>query len=232
MYILFSGIEYKKPRPFPSASRTLQRKIRIDEAVSFRYHCPGGEKMMVRRSKHHEQQEQGFTALSEADCWNAREEDDTMIFFRETSIGTIGIEEKDGGITHVYLATDAVPREGEVRETPLLRKAFDQLELYLKGQLTAFSVPLTPEGTPFMKKVWQKLCEVPYGTTASYKDIAAAVGNVGAVRAVGMANHRNPIPIFIPCHRIIGSDGTLTGYRGGLEMKRTLLELEAQYGNS
>jgi methylated-DNA-[protein]-cysteine S-methyltransferase len=152
-----------------------------------------------------------------------------MIFFRKTSIGTIGIEERTGGITKVYLETDPAQRNGEQCETPLIRQAFEQLELYLNGRLTEFSLPLTPEGTTFMKRVWKKLCDVPYGQTASYKDIATAVGNPRTVRAVGMANHRNPIPIFIPCHRIIGSDGKLTGYRGGLEMKRTLLDLERNH---
>jgi methylated-DNA-[protein]-cysteine S-methyltransferase len=153
-----------------------------------------------------------------------------MIFFRETSVGRIGIEENDGGITHVYLESDAAPRDGEMRETPLIRKAFEQLERYLDGRLTEFSVPLSPEGTPFMKLVWEKLREVPFGKTASYKDIATAVGNTRAVRAVGMANNRNPIPILIPCHRIIGSDGKLIGYRGGMEMKRRLLDLERKHG--
>jgi methylated-DNA-[protein]-cysteine S-methyltransferase len=154
-----------------------------------------------------------------------------MICFRETSIGRIGIEENEGGITHVYLETDAVPWDEQEHETPLLRQAFEQLELFLNGRLTEFSLPLTPEGTTFMKNVWRKLCEVPYGRTASYKEIATAVGNPKAVRAVGMANNRNPIPIFIPCHRIIGSDGRLIGYRGGMEMKRTLLDLERKHGN-
>ena len=154
-----------------------------------------------------------------------------MICFRETSIGRISIEENDGGITHVYLETDAVPRDEIVHETPLLRQAFEQLELFLNGRLTEFSLPLSPEGTPFMKNVWRKLCEVPYGKTASYKEIATAVGNPKAARAVGMANNRNPIPIFIPCHRIIGSDGKLIGYRGGMEMKRTLLDLERKHEN-
>lgn len=155
-----------------------------------------------------------------------------MICFRKTSIGRVGIEEKMGGIAHLYLATDDVPREEEACETPLLRQAFEQLDLYLQGKLREFSVPLAPEGTPFMKEVWQKLREVPYGRTASYKDIATAVGNARAVRAVGMANNRNPIPIFIPCHRIIGSNGKLIGYRGGTEMKRTLLELERKHVSS
>ncbi len=85
---------------------------------------------------------------------------------------------------------------------------------------------MIPDGTVFMKNVWQKLCEVPYGTMANYKDIATAIENPKAVWAVGMVNNKNPIPIFIPCHRIIGSHGKLVGYRGGLDMKKKLLELE------
>ena len=153
-----------------------------------------------------------------------------MIFFRETSIGKIGIAEKDGCITHLYLPTDNVPRDIELCETPLLREAFEQLELYLNGQLKGFTLPLLPEGTTFMKSVWQKLLDVPYGQTASYKDIAIAVGNPRGARAVGLANNRNPIPIIIPCHRIIGSNGDLVGYGGGLDMKIKLLGLEGYRG--
>ncbi len=149
-----------------------------------------------------------------------------MLFFRETSIGRIGIEDTDDSIVSVYFETDDVPKDVELGETPLIREAFDQLESYLAGSLTEFSLPLRPEGTPFMKDVWRKLCEVPYGLTASYQDIAIAVGNPRAVRAVGQANNRNPIPIFIPCHRIIGKSGKLVGYGGGLALKKKLLELE------
>ncbi len=153
-----------------------------------------------------------------------------MIFFRETSIGKIGIAEKDGRITHLCLPTDKVPRDMELGETPLLKQAFAQLELYLSGQLKDFTLPLLPEGTTFMKSVWQKLLDVPYGQTASYKDIAIAVGNPKGARAVGLANNRNPIPIIIPCHRIIGSKGDLVGYGGGLGMKKRLLGLEGYRG--
>lgn len=154
-----------------------------------------------------------------------------MLFFRETSIGRIGIEEKDGFIVSVLFETGTVPKGCDRREAPLVREAFGQLELYLAGKLTEFSLPLRPEGTPFMKEVWRKLCDVPYGYTASYKDIATAVGNPKAVRAVGQANNRNPIPIFIPCHRIIGSNGKLVGYGGGLALKEKLLELEKRHGS-
>lgn len=149
-----------------------------------------------------------------------------MVHFQETCLGRIGIAEEGGSITNVFLGGDPVPQGIEEAETPLLREAFQQLDRYLTGELTEFSLALMPAGTPFMQRVWRELCRVPYGRTASYRDIATAVGNPRAVRAVGMANNRNPIPIFIPCHRIIGSNGELVGYRGGLEMKRRLLELE------
>ena len=153
-----------------------------------------------------------------------------MIFFRETSIGKIGIAEKDGYISHLYLPTDNVPEDMELCETPLITRAFEELGLYLSGKIREFTLALRPEGTAFMKSVWQKLLDVPYGQTASYKDIAVAVGNPKGTRAVGQANNRNPIPIFIPCHRIIGSNGDLVGYGGGLDMKKKLLGLEGYRG--
>ena len=109
----------------------------------------------------------------------------------------------------------------------MLSEARRQLLEYLAGRRTAFSLPLAPEGgTPFQRQVWRALEAIPFGETRTYGQIAAAVGSPKAVRAVGQANHRNPIPIFIPCHRVVGADGTLTGYAGGLELKRSLLELE------
>lgn len=153
-----------------------------------------------------------------------------MLCFRETAIGRIGIEEKDGFIVRLWLPSEnQAASQGE--ETPLLREAFAQLEAYLAGQRRTFELPLNPEGTPFMLSVWQALCAVPYGKTASYKAIAEAIGNPKACRAVGMANNRNPIALFIPCHRIIGSNGALVGYGGGLDMKQTLLELERRYAS-
>lgn len=101
-----------------------------------------------------------------------------------------------------------------------------QLREYFAGKRREFDVPLALEGTPFQRRVWQALLGVGYGRTATYADIARAIGQPKAVRAVGLANGRNPIPIIVPCHRIIGSDGTLTGYGGGLPIKRKLLELE------
>ncbi|MGD9720501.1 MAG: methylated-DNA--[protein]-cysteine S-methyltransferase [Pirellulales bacterium] len=101
-----------------------------------------------------------------------------------------------------------------------------QLDAYFAGKLAEFDVPLAMNGTPFEKRVWDALRRIAYGTTVSYRDIAQRIGQVTACRAVGLANGRNPIPIIVPCHRVIGADGSLTGYGGGLDTKRYLLELE------
>lgn len=111
--------------------------------------------------------------------------------------------------------------------SPLLQEACDQLNAYFAGRLHRFSLPLAPSGTPFQQQVWHALQHIPWGERRSYGDIAGAIGNPRAVRAVGAANGRNPIAIIIPCHRVIGADGRLTGYAGGLERKRWLLALEA-----
>jgi methylated-DNA-[protein]-cysteine S-methyltransferase len=103
-----------------------------------------------------------------------------------------------------------------------------QLAEYFGGDRTAFDVPLAAAGTPFQRAVWQGLREIPYGETASYGELARRIGRPSAVRAVGLANGRNPISVIVPCHRVIGADGTLTGYGGGIERKRLLLELEAR----
>ncbi len=146
--------------------------------------------------------------------------------FQPTEIGTIGIAESGGFITNLWFATDQIPPKVEIGETELLSEAFRQLEAYLAGELRGFSLPLAPAGTPFMRSIWKQLSLIPYGSTATYKGIATLAGNPRAVRAVGMASNRNPLPLFIACHRVIGSDGSLTGYRGGLALKKWLLELE------
>lgn len=152
-----------------------------------------------------------------------------QLYFSETLIGRIAIAEQDGNITQLYFATDVIPSDFEITETPLLNAAFSQLNAYLAGELQQFSLPLAPRGTDFMQTVWQALCTIPYSKTASYKDIALAIGNPKAVRAVGLANNKNPLPIFIPCHRVIGSNGKLVGYAGGLQIKQQLLDLEKQH---
>lgn len=137
----------------------------------------------------------------------------------------VTVAEKDGKITDTFFGADSV--EGAVeKETPLLFMAGNQLKEYFAGERKKFSLPLQPEGTPFQKKVWDALLTIPYGETRSYKEIAIQIGNEKACRAVGMANHNNPVGIVIPCHRVVGSSGKLTGYAGGLDKKEYLLELE------
>jgi methylated-DNA-[protein]-cysteine S-methyltransferase len=119
------------------------------------------------------------------------------------------------------------PRADWTREESPFTALRAQLDAYFAGELEAFDLELTPSGTPFQLQVWNALRAIPYGATASYGEIARAVGQPGAARAVGGANNRNPISIVIPCHRVIGSSGSLTGYGGGLDRKRQLLALES-----
>jgi methylated-DNA-[protein]-cysteine S-methyltransferase len=119
---------------------------------------------------------------------------------------------------------DGVPRDDDF---PVLKAAAEQLTAYFGGELKAFELPLTPEGTAFQRSVWHALLTIPYGETRSYMQMAVLIGAPKAVRAVGAANGQNPIPIVIPCHRVIGSNGKLTGFGGGLPLKRQLLDLEA-----
>lgn len=124
-------------------------------------------------------------------------------------------------------STEQAQESWECLETPVLAMVKTQLSEYFAGKRKEFSVPLAPKGTDFQKKVWKELCNIPYGETRTYGQIAAAAGNPKASRAIGMANHNNPITILIPCHRVIGSNGKLTGYAGGLWMKEKLLRLES-----
>lgn len=117
---------------------------------------------------------------------------------------------------------------GEDFPDAVTKKARAELEEYFAGTRKSFSVALKPKGTAFQKSVWAALCEIPYGKMASYGEIAEKIGNKKACRAVGMANNLNPIAIIIPCHRIVGANGALTGYAGGLDKKEFLLKLEAQ----
>ncbi|MCK0113714.1 methylated-DNA--[protein]-cysteine S-methyltransferase [Ornithinimicrobium sp. F0845] len=112
----------------------------------------------------------------------------------------------------------------------VLRSAATQLSAYFTGGRTEFDLPLAPRGTDFQRQVWALLLTIPYGTTSSYGELAARLGSPGASRAVGLANGRNPISIVVPCHRVVGSTGQLTGYGGGIERKRTLLALEERVG--
>lgn len=151
------------------------------------------------------------------------------IFFYRTDIGEVGIAADETGVTHVYLKRAENLPDVVIRETSLISEAARQLQSYLKGGLKNFDLPLAPAGSEFMQRVWAGLQTIPYGETWSYKRLAESIGNPRAARAVGQANHRNPIPIFIPCHRVIGADGKLTGYGSGLPLKANLLDLERQY---
>lgn len=114
----------------------------------------------------------------------------------------------------------------ENKENKIIRQTIKQLDEYFRGKRKKFELPLNPKGTEFQKKVWLQLMKIPYGKTATYKDIATLIGNPNASRAVGNANNKNPIAIIIPCHRVIGSNNKLTGYAGGLDKKEKLLNLE------
>lgn len=144
---------------------------------------------------------------------------------RDTILGKIIIEEENGFITRLsFCPKDFVAPDGQKSET--IEKTFEELFQYLDGKRQKFTVPINPKGTPFQKSVWKNLLKIPYGKTATYKDIAIACGNSKAVRAVGMANNKNPIAIIIPCHRVVGSNGKLYGYVSGTQIKEALLKIE------
>ena len=146
----------------------------------------------------------------------------------KTKIGNIHIVEEDGYIIKVAIGEEEQISNIEEKETILLKEAKKQIEEYFSLKRKKFNLPLKQEGTEFMQRVWKVLQEIPYGETRSYKQIAKQIGNPKAVRAVGMANNRNKIPIIVPCHRVIGSNGKLVGYALGLDIKKYLLDLENQ----
>jgi len=148
------------------------------------------------------------------------------VFFYHTDIGKIGIEENGASITKLYFNGETIQKNEIAHETALLREAGKQMMEYLAGKRKLFDLPIAPSGTSFQQKVWKALLEIPYGETQSYGEIAERIEQKKAYRAVGMANNKNPIPIFIPCHRVIGANGKLVGYGGGIEIKEYLLNLE------
>ncbi len=148
-------------------------------------------------------------------------------YYYETPLGTIGIAESDGKITHLLFGSRLFDEnEYKKMETKVLKEAAKQLQEYFSGKRKEFTLPLAPAGTDFMVRVWNVLRKIPYGETRSYQEVAVMAGSPKACRAVGMANNRNPISILIPCHRVIGANGDLIGYGGGLDKKAYLLELE------
>lgn len=154
---------------------------------------------------------------------------ETLYTYIDTAFAKVLIAQTEAGITHIrfmHRPTAEPPRPDWRYTDTLPGDAATQVQSYFAGERFVFDVPLAPEGTPFQQSVWQALLTIPYGETCSYADIATTLNKPKAVRAVGAANGRNPIPIIIPCHRVIGSNGRLTGYAGGLDTKSYLLQLE------
>lgn len=147
----------------------------------------------------------------------------------DSALGKLLVVADEQGLRAITFATGrSAPVIGEARSEggACLREPVRQLEAYFARELRDFDLPLLPEGTPFQQRVWQALCDIRFGETTSYGELARRIGNPAASRAVGLANGSNPIPIVIPCHRVIGSSGKLTGYGGGLDKKRWLLDFE------
>lgn len=150
--------------------------------------------------------------------------------FYKTKLCTFEIRYTDKAITYLKFAKDDKDLSKSCT-SKLSDEAYKQLSEYLDGKRKEFDLPLQMEGTHFQKQVWDALVKIPYGQTRSYKDIAQMIGNPKAVRAVGMANNKNPIAIVVPCHRVIGSSGKLVGYAASLDKKRWLLEMEKRGKN-
>ncbi|NLF80629.1 MAG: methylated-DNA--[protein]-cysteine S-methyltransferase [Clostridia bacterium] len=154
------------------------------------------------------------------------------VYYYDFPLCRLGIVADESAISQIFFSHGNDNFPAPLQETPLIQEAAEQLRQYFAGQRREFDLPLAPHGTPFQKKIWQLLMTIPHGETRSYKQIAALAGNEKATRAVGGANNRNPIAIVIPCHRVIGADGSLVGYGGlqGLGLKRQLLDLEKAAG--
>jgi methylated-DNA-[protein]-cysteine S-methyltransferase len=147
----------------------------------------------------------------------------------ESPVGPLLLVADEAGLRQILFVNgrhQARPEPSWKVDAAPLEKTIGQLRSYFAGEREEFDLPLAPEGTPFQQEVWRRLCDIPYGETISYGELARRIGNPQASRAVGLANGSNPIPIVIPCHRVIGSNGKLTGYGGGLPIKEKLLALE------
>ena len=144
-------------------------------------------------------------------------------FTYETVLGDVTLVEEDGALLAISLKSI---QKGTELETPIIQEAHRQITEYLKGERKVFDLPIRLRGTDFQQQVWTALLDIPYGETRSYKQIAEAIGNPKGMRAVGMANNRNPLLIVVPCHRVIGANGSMVGYGEGVEMKEFLLRLE------
>jgi methylated-DNA-[protein]-cysteine S-methyltransferase len=149
-----------------------------------------------------------------------------MQTFYESPIGTIEITATENGISSLYFREKALETGSPSR---MLKKCIKQLDEYFKGKLREFDLELDLQGTPFQLRVWNELLKIPFGETVSYRELSRRIGNVSSIRAVGNANGKNPVSIIVPCHRVIGSDGKLVGYGGGLPRKKWLLDFERSF---
>ncbi len=155
------------------------------------------------------------------------------MYFYDSFVGRLALGETEGKLSHLEFVDEAkgdnfyLPEGYVVKETDLLKETKKELDQYFKGQRKEFTIPLVfTIGTDFQKRVWQALLQIPYGETRSYKEVAEIAGSPKACRAVGGANNKNPIAIIVPCHRVIGSDGSMVGFGGGLDIKTKLLQVE------
>jgi len=147
------------------------------------------------------------------------------VVFLDSPMGPIEVKASLKGITSISFRNQKGTNEGD---NTLLEQAVTELKEYFLGQRKSFDLPLDIEGTPFRMKVWKELSKIPYGETISYKELASRIGNAKASRAVGGANNKNPIGIVVPCHRVIGANGALVGYEGGIDKKKWLLDFEKE----
>jgi methylated-DNA-[protein]-cysteine S-methyltransferase len=156
----------------------------------------------------------------------------TQYSYMNSPIGRLLVAGDENGLQQIFFESEKKgqrPQPGWVQGKSLIRKALEQLQAYFAGELREFKLDLAPAGSPFQLRVWQALRAIPYGETISYGELARRIGNPRAPRAVGAANGQNPLPIVVPCHRVIGSSGALVGFGGGLDVKAKLLALERQF---
>ena len=147
-------------------------------------------------------------------------------YYYDTNIGVIYIAEENGYITNISFKNISSNSSTIIKETPIIKETYIQINDYLNKKRKYFDIPYLIKGTEFQNKVWNELLNIPYGETRSYKEIATAINNPKSYRAVGLANNKNPLPLILPCHRVIGSNNKLVGYAGGLHIKEFLLKLE------
>lgn len=146
------------------------------------------------------------------------------VLYHQSPVGLLRLSSDDAGLRGIHFVRDTIPETST--DCELLRRTARELDEYFAGVRREFDIPLSLHGTPFQKRVWAALLQIPYGQTRSYAEVAAMAGSPKACRAVGMANHNNPVSILVPCHRVINANGGLGGYGGGLDTKRFLLKLE------